>query len=616
MWLRGAMLSSACVVACVAGASPARADEPRTHYALTADLNTSTHVVHGTARIHWVNESREPASNLYFHLYLNGFRDDETVFMRESRGSLREVEASGHGHIDVTSLATSDGTNLLSAAHTDLVSNDKSQMRVDLATPVAPGAAIDLVIVFDSTLPPVFARTGYADDFHMVAQWFPKLAVREVDGAWSTFPFHGMGEFYSDFADYELTLTVPDGWAVGASGRQISEARAAGKTTRRFRAARVHDVAWTAWPHFREERFDVDGVEVRMLFPHGYEGAIAAHSEATRRGLRHFGRMFGAYPYETLTVVVPPRNALGAAGMEYPTLIVSQGMWFNMPGIHYPYPEYVTAHELAHEWFYGLVASNEVQWPFLDEGLTEWAGADLIRTMYGESANAVTFGSTTLSIFELSRAAALWPHPPSVPPARPAYAFSSSRVYGASVYALTATLLETIKRVWGRARFEQALGTYARAQAFRHPAPDDLFKAFDDAYFAGFSDRYLKPTLFDSSVASTRITGMYCRAHGDGYRTEVEVVRDGNVALPLWIALYGKRGEVVARVPWTSTERRLRATYETNVEIYAAEIDPDHHNLLDENTLDNARSTIPESARPVAARLLYLFQSMFRWVVA
>lgn len=597
-------------------ASSARADAARSRYVISCTLEPETHVVHGTARIRFVNTSRATLSSLFFHLYLNGFRDDDTVFMTESRGSLRGVESEGRGRIDVKALRTESGVNLLPRAHTDLLQHDRTQMRVDLVEPLLPEAALDLVIEFDSFLPPAFARTGYVDDFHMVAQWFPKLAVLEPSGQWATFPFHGMGEFYSDFADYELSVTVPTGWVVGATGRQVSETRQGSNVTRRFVVDNVHDAAWTAWPHFEERSFNVNAVAVRMLYPPGYEPTIDAHAATVRRGLQHFGAAFGPYPYETLTVVIPPFAADGAAGMEYPTLIVSAGMFMNIPGMHQPFPEYVTAHELAHEWFYGLVASNEVEWPFLDEGLTEWAGADLVRTMHGDAGSAMTLFGTSFDLFEVGRVVSTWPRAPGVPPARPAYAFSSSNTYGASVYQLTSTLLETVKRTWGRERFIRALGGYARAQRHRHPTPEDLFRAFDEAYFASFSDTYLRPVLFDARVSSTRLDGLVSRRHGSGYRTEVRAERDAGVPFPVWIALYDRDGREVTRLAWRSQESRFFATYESSEEIHAAEIDPDRHNLLDGNTLDNGKSARNPRSRPIASRIVYFLQSLLHWVTA
>ncbi len=577
-----------------------------TRYAIEATLDPGAHAVDGTLRLHWVNESATPASDLWFHLYLNAFASDDTVFMRESRGQLRGVRSPGRGGIDIHSLRTSGGVDLLGGAQRALVRGDATQLRVPLPAPIAPGDALDLLVTFRARLPPVFARTGHARDFHMIAQWFPKLARHEPDGRWASFPYHGMGEFYADFATYDLTLRTPRGWVVGATGAKTSEISKGSLTERRFHADRVHDVAWVAWPHFVEHTLRHEGVTVRFLHPPGHEAVLPRHARIVREGLTRFGRAFGPYPYPTLTVVLPPRGAEGAAGMEYPTLIVSGGPWFDVPGVRTPFPEDVTAHELAHEWFYGLVASHEVQWPMLDEGLTQWATTRLLTDVFGAGRSAVALPGLTLDAFELQRLLALRGRPTPAP-GQPAYAFDDE-TYGRSVYLRTALVLETTRRTFGAARFDRAIGHYARAQRFRHPTPADLFASFDGVFGAGFSARILEPALLRGETAEAHLVRLDSRADGPGkYVTEVLAERGGALALPLTIALRAASGRT-RRIAWPPGAPRLRASFTASEPYTAAQLDPDRHNLLDGDALDGALSIQSRARTGLFARVLAALQ--------
>ena len=144
-------------------------------------------------------------------------------------------------------------------------------------------------MAWESRLPPVFARSGWHGAFHMVAQWFPKLARLEPGGEWASFPYHGHGEFYADFADYDLTVETPPGWVVGASGVMREERFTSAATVRRFEAERVHDVAFAAAPWFEELEGTHEGeagpVHVRVLYPPGFRGAAERHLEVTLAGL-------------------------------------------------------------------------------------------------------------------------------------------------------------------------------------------------------------------------------------------------------------------------------------------------------------------------------------------
>jgi hypothetical protein len=589
-------------------------DEPPPHrYELRAVLDPQTHVVDGTARILWRNTSAAPVRELFFHLYLNAFAHDRTVFMRESRGHLRGVVARGRGHIEVTELATEDGVDLLGRAHTDLVANDETQMRVELETPVAPGETLIIRARFRSQLPPLFARSGHVGDLHVVAQWFPKLAKLEPDGTWSSYPYHGLGEFYADFATYDLTVVTPADFVVGSTGQLVSERKAQGSIERHYMAHWVHDAAFVAWPHFRQLSENVAGVAVRVLYPPGYGAAAMHHLEVTRAGLASFGDAYGPYPYPTLTVVVPPRGAEGGAGMEYPTMFLTWGPWFSIPGARGGLAEEVTAHELAHQWFQGMVATDEVRWPMLDEGLASWATWDLLGQRHGRTCSAFGPPWPCVDGFELLRHFAFRMGPPTPAPAQPVHAFPDASAYGRAIYGRVPLVFETVARAWGRSRWLDALGTYARRHRFAHPGPEDLYRAVDEVYGAGFSRRVLRPALDAGSDASVRVASVRAATAAPGtVRTEVTVQRTGAVPVPTRLVLLD------ARAP----PALVRGDRDTFTVVHrgrvpvAAALDVEGHILLDPSALDDAR--VPEQAPPsphgLGARLLLLVQTLLTGV--
>src|SRR5207253_63210 len=113
--------------------------------------------------------------------------------------------------------------------------------------------SIELDVVFDDKLPSVIARTGYSGTFHFVAQWFPKIARLEPDGTWAHFPFHKLSEFYADFGSYDVTITVPESYVVGATG-PVTETRVEqGWRTERHVETNIHDFAWTAWNEYQQQ---------------------------------------------------------------------------------------------------------------------------------------------------------------------------------------------------------------------------------------------------------------------------------------------------------------------------------------------------------------------------
>ena len=238
--------------------------------------------------------------------------------------------------------------------------DDETDVRLPLPSAIAPGDSLTLTLEFSAKLPSVVLRTGYAGDFHFVAQWFPKLARLEPDGTFAHFPFHAQAEFYADFGDYDVTLDVPERAVVAASGQRTSVERHGERKSEHYRAESVHDFAWAAWPGFDERTRRIDGVEVRILFPPGNERNATRTLDTLAFVLPRASALYGRYPYATLGVVHPPAQAGESGGMEYPTLIATGGPWysglFGDRGI-----ESITTHELLHQWFYGLLASNEAR---------------------------------------------------------------------------------------------------------------------------------------------------------------------------------------------------------------------------------------------------------------
>ena len=133
-------------------------------------------------------------------------------------------------------------------------------------------------------IPRPFARTGYIDDYYFIAQWFPKLGVLE-DAGWNTHQFHAATEFYADYGVYDVRITVPRGFVVGASGREQRAPTTPTDTTYRYRGEDVHDFAWTASPRFLDVRTfthpTLPAVEMRLLLQPEHRGQADRHFAAT-----------------------------------------------------------------------------------------------------------------------------------------------------------------------------------------------------------------------------------------------------------------------------------------------------------------------------------------------
>jgi hypothetical protein len=583
-------------------ALPAHADAVAS-YTLRASLDPATHVVTGQGTIRFRNASRAPQGEVWLHLYLNAFKNDRTVFSRFVAGDFRGTDRSGsYGYITVKRLALG-GDDLWPRADKTSPGDpeDETDIRVPLPRPLPPGESLELEVEFESHLPALSFRTGHFGGFHLVGQWFPKLARLEPEGRWAHFTFHRLSEFYADFGAYDVTIDTPESMLVGATGSPRAEVKKAGRVERRFVQEDVHDFAFTAWDQFHELSARTDeGVAVRVLYPPGHDRAAALELDAVRFGLRHFGRAYGRYPYGTVTVVHPPAGAEEAGGMEYPTLITTGGMWYG-PWTDVPFLEAVTLHELGHQWFYGLVATDEHTFPFLDEGLNSYAESDVLEALFPK---ASAFGAAGLAVGmpAAHRFAAIGAQH-NAPVAQPAPAFADGSDYGALVYSRTATILATLGGVYGEEAVRRAVGHYTRRFRFQHPGPDDLLQCVredlgDDAA------TQLRVALFEQGTVDYTVADVTSEpddpprgvgveaapapATAGGYRGSVLVRRRGALRFPVDVDLISADG-ATQRVRWDAATPSARLPWAGKSKLVGAVIDPEHRILLDEDLSNNAR---------------------------
>jgi Peptidase family M1 domain len=459
-------------------------------YALTARYDEDLHRIDGRARITWHNRGPQAVQQLPLHLYMNGFRAADTAWMEQARGEHRGKHLDAKdpwGYIDVATVERvggegSDGT----PARTGLrhaEGEDPSLMTVWLDEPVPPGQALELELAFTTKLPRVFARTGFADRYVMAGQWFPKLGVLEPDGTWKAHVFTLYSEFYADFGHYDVELDLPGDLVVGATGILVSHEHEGARQRLRYHAEMVHDFAWTAGPELVEAWDEHEGIRIRALVPRERAHEAPLHLAAQRAALASMEARFGPYPWSTITLVDPPAGAEGAGGMEYPTFYTTSPIEplprvVEALGFHSRLGTFTTIHEFGHQYFQGLLASDEFTQPWLDEGLNTFANTLVYMDEQGDEqgdANwVVKVAGHPLSMLDGLRYThgERW-HIEVIDQTAAAFTPLAGG-YGAVTYIATAATLHTLRRLAGPARFDAALREYAHRFRFRHPTGADL----------------------------------------------------------------------------------------------------------------------------------------------
>jgi hypothetical protein len=492
-------------------------------YKIWVELDDSGKMLRGKEEIIWLNQTRDEVTDMWFHLYWNAFKNERSAMLEESQeeGALgrRDEEEGGWGWIDITRITLADGTDLRSTLEfmvPDLPAHpeDRTVARVRFPAAVKPGEEVRLEVKFESKVPRPIARSGYYQNSYFIAQWFPKPGVYEEGKGWNCHQYHMNSEFFADFGDFSVHITVPAAFVVGASGKQTSAVSAAdGKTvTYTFEQARIHDFAWTADPDFiKVERDFVASQEVTgqeyadlsakvgipvdelklpdvkmiLLIEPEHRAQTERHFKALRMALKYYGLWFGPYPYETVTMVDPPFRT-GSGGMEYPTLFTAGTGVLTDKKVHSP--EGVIIHEFGHGYWYGLAANNEFEEAWLDEGINTYSTGRVQGKAYGPGMfSASLFGWPLTRLinfpryldFELDRLAAIMTAERD-PVTTPSWLFSSRMSYAMNVYMRASTGLNTLERFLGEATMLRVMRTFQMRFRFHHPRTPDFIDVVNE----------------------------------------------------------------------------------------------------------------------------------------
>lgn len=507
------------------GAPGARYWQNRADYRIDATLDTATHQIRARAVIRYSNESPDSLPFLWLQL-------DQDIFAAQSINRSAPppplLFAGVPFELAVTGPAggfTLDTLRVSGMAHRQY--RWDTMLRIDLERAVAPGETIELTVAWHFTVPVNgAARMGRDGSLYEIAQWYPRLAVYDDVHGWNTLPYIGPGEFYLEYGDIRVRITVPAGFVVAATGRlenpetvmtaeqrtrlerarqsdepvaviTAAEAGAArssfgGTTSWTFVALNVRDFAFAAAPNFQWDAVRADaGTPGGTLVQTFYRPGAAGWSEAilmARHAIRSFSARWMAYAYPQATAVEGPIQ-----GMEYPMIV------FVPPDTSRHSLSWVLIHELGHQWFPMMVGSDERRYPWMDEGFNSFIDLYTVADWWQGDTHADSVLNGPLTSWAAN----------SAPGDQPLIAVPAEvrNVYW-TAYQKPALMLRLLREeVLGTEAFDAAFREYARRWAFRHPQPADFFRTMENV--SGRSlDWYWRQWVFTTARLDQSVEAM------------------------------------------------------------------------------------------------------------
>jgi len=500
------------------------------NYTISASLDAQKKLLQGECLLEYKNNSQEELSFLWFHLWTNAYSDPyQTSFAKQflNYGDTdfyfsTEKERGGYQQIDF--ISDNQSLSIEKTEQADIV-------KVILLKPLKPTQSITLKIPFLLKVPKNISRMGYDDKggFHF-CQWFPKPAVYDRDG-WHPIPYLEMGEYYSEFGNYTVKISLPKDYIVAATGIEIEKTEHNGVQTMTYRAEQVHDFAWFADKRFEKKTELLElrsgkKVLLEASYPYRDSSKWKEVIRYMRQSVQFFSSYIGDYPYPKVAVVGSDLKVAG--GMEYPMITIVRSN-FDTAALNT-----VIAHEIAHNWFYGALASNERDFPFLDEGFTKYMEEKYVQNFQSPSNSMIPkFFRAKNSYSDLKN---FWKslYEASIPDMKKDALHQSQNAYVLKAYSNVAVALQLLEARHGEDKMKAAFHQLWNDWAFRHPYPTDFQKSIEKELQENL-DWLFRDFIQDYKTSDYRIGAV----NTNNGLMNIELQNRGALAtpMPLW---YGK----------------------------------------------------------------------------
>lgn len=482
------------------------------NFRINVSLNDISHSLKAFEKLEYINNSTTSLTFIYFHLWPNAYKNNQTALAKQlvnnGTTTMYFADAEDFGYIDSLNFMV-DGLPIkweYDKEHIDIC-------KLILNKPLAPNDTIVISTPFYVKLPSAkISRLGHIKQAYAITQWYPKPAVFDKQG-WHQMPYLNQGEFFSEFGNFDVDITLPKNYVLAATGDRLNEVEEENwlnenveKTkqmitqnkfdsdlnfplsdsefkTITFKQSRVHDFAWFADKRFHVLKGDVTlpqskrKVNTWAFFTNNEPKLWSKSIEYLNDATTFYSLLNGDYPYNHVTAIDGTISAGG--GMEYPniTIIGESNSDLTL--------ETTIMHEVGHNWFYGILGSNEREFPMLDEGINSFYEMRYLQSKYpNNKLTSLLDRDSTFRFFGLNT----FKH-------KAEYEFlyllaarkntdqtiSSSADkftefnYGAIVYSKTALAMDYLMNYIGQEKFDNAMRFYFEQWKFKHPSPNDLF---------------------------------------------------------------------------------------------------------------------------------------------
>ncbi|MDD5347157.1 MAG: M1 family aminopeptidase [Candidatus Omnitrophica bacterium] len=448
------------------------AELPR--YEIDATVDTAAHRITATQTVIYTNNSSAPLPALYFHIYPHRTYTRKEICSLYRYAGYFKVNPFPEGFQAGDLKLTSASSRSMPLTYT-IEGTDRTILKVDLASPLAPGASIDVTLAFTVDIPHCFGRFGWHEGVITLTRWYPTLAVFDDEG-WHNYPFYIYHQpFYSDAARYRLRLTVPrDETVVSGCSVVREEEQADGRKIVILESdAPMRDLGLGISKRFRCFLFEDEGCTIRSYYLDDTRSSAEKAAQHAAGIMKFYAGRFGSYPYKVFSIAPA---YLGFGGDQSSGLIFIDTRLFHLPGFLRRYFDFLISHETGHQWFYNIIGSDEYREMFIDEGMNSYWLLRHMEATYGENANVLelpAFLSWLIPNFTFRNTTAVrYLYLVKNGYDRPVIGALSGFTQPITIFALAygkgASVLQMLEKKIGREAFDAFVARYAREYRFKN----------------------------------------------------------------------------------------------------------------------------------------------------
>jgi hypothetical protein len=593
----------------------------RADYDIKATLDTTAKMLHGSLRLRYTNNSPDTLRFIWMQTEQNAFKAkslNSFIFPQDSRFGARGFEGGDVIERFDQILGGANGRRVAVKRRPN-----ETTMKIDLAEPLAPGRVATFDVAWNFLIPEHGAdRMGREGSLYELAQWYPRVNVYDDVRGWNTEPYLGQGEFYLEYGDYTIDITVPSGYIVASTGTlvnptavltptQISRLAQALKSptpvnivtldeiksgaarphtssptlTWKFTAKNVRDVAFATSPEYIWDASGWSGILAQAFYRPSAVDPWKDAADQTRMSIEEYSTRWFKYPWPQMSAVEGP-----ISGMEYPMLVMEAKS-------EDKYDLYnVVTHEIGHNWFPMLVGSNERVHMWQDEGFNTFINTFSEGRRYPEKGDQLARALGERQYVENQMKAGT-DVPIDVMPDR-----INPRMLGLAAYVKPSVGLNLLRQeILGPEAFDDAFRTYIQRWAFKHPTPDDFYRTMEDAGGRRL-DWFWREWFKENPRFDQAIDTVATQQEGDVQNVIVAYGNRARGVLPIHARFTFSDGstesyDYPAEVWSTNTTRYLRRYSFRGKTLTGIELDPTNR-LIDIDRANNTWGSVAHAAAP------------------